>query len=43
MKKACNYIFYTLIGACLGAMVYASVEPNKTQQQSPPVSKSSVR
>jgi hypothetical protein len=37
MNKVCNYIFYTLVGACLGALVYANVEPNKTQQQTPPV------
>jgi hypothetical protein len=33
MKKACNYIFYILVGACLGAMVYANVDPDKTLQQ----------
>jgi hypothetical protein len=37
MKNLCNYIFYTLVGACVGALIYANVDPNKTQPQTPPV------
>ena len=37
MKKVCNYIFYTLVGVCLGALIYANLEPNKTQPQTPQV------
>jgi len=42
MKKTCNYIFYTLLGVCVGALVYASVSPNKTPQHTSTVSESSV-
>jgi hypothetical protein len=39
--KTCNVIFYTLVGGCIGALVYASTLPNKTPQHTSTVQGSS--
>jgi hypothetical protein len=36
--KLCNLIFFTLIGVCVGGMVYANVTPEKTPQHTSTVS-----
>jgi hypothetical protein len=30
--KLCNLIFFSLIGICVGGMVYANISPEKTTQ-----------
>jgi hypothetical protein len=39
--KLCNLIFYTLVGVCIGAMVYANTASEKTPHHTSTVSGSS--
>ncbi len=36
--KLCNLIFFSLIGICVGGMVYANLAPEKTQLHTSTVS-----
>ena len=39
--KVCNLIFYSLIGVCIGGMVYYNLTPEKTPHHTSTVSGSS--
>ena len=39
--KLCNLIFYSLVGVCIGGMVYYNLTPEKTQHHISTVSGSS--
>jgi hypothetical protein len=36
--KLCNLIFFTLVGVCVGGMVYANIKPDKTEYNTSTVS-----
>ncbi len=36
--KLCNIIFFSLIGICVGGMIYANIAPEKTPQHTSTVS-----
>jgi hypothetical protein len=39
--KVCNLIFYSLVGVCIGGMVYYNLTPERTPQHTSTVSGSS--
>jgi hypothetical protein len=36
--KLCNLIFFTLVGVCVGGLIYVNVAPEKTQQHTSTIS-----